>query len=158
MTALILYPILCATFFYLLSRAVVTSWLWTRYPRWLAAFLDCASCSGTWIGLILAIVGGHVYDLDFLGLDGESPSTWPVVALCSTLWTPLVAALHQKALEFLGTAIMADPETPPMSIPEMTPTPSDSTMPIPAIQRMPLQAPAQSPELDSSTSDRKDLA
>ena len=148
MTAFLLYPLLCGTFFYLGSRAVITSWLWSRYPRWLAGFMDCSACAGTWLALLIAIVGGKVYHLDFLGLDGEDPKTWPVVAFAGTCWTPLISALHQKALMTLGTALEPEPEEE-TSVPRVTPASNDSTMPIPSTQRLPLQ-PNPEDEVSSS--------
>ena len=105
MQALILYPLLTAALFYLGSRAVITSWLWTRYPRWLAAWADCAACSGFWYGTLTAVV----FKFSLFGLDGHHWTTPIIVGLCSMIWTPMVAALHQTALLHLGSAL-PDPE------------------------------------------------
>lgn len=105
MSVLVLYPLLTAAIFYLGSRAVITSWIWSRYPRWLAMLADCAACSGFWAGLGVA----WALRFPFLGLDGHHWFTPVVVGLCSMIWTPLVAALHQHAMITLGSAI-PDPE------------------------------------------------
>lgn len=105
MTAVVVYPLICAALFYLGSRAVITSWLWSRYPQPLAKFLDCAACAGTWYGAGVAAFGGLVLDLDFLTLDGQAPTTWVIVGLCAMIWTPIVASWQSNALNTLGSAV-----------------------------------------------------
>jgi hypothetical protein len=99
--SLLLYPLLTAAAFYLGSRAVITTWLWSRYPARLAAFMDCAACSGFWYGAGAALV----FQQPFLGLDGHAWTTPIVVGLCSIIWTPVVAAMQQRALDELGSAL-----------------------------------------------------
>jgi hypothetical protein len=77
---LLLFILLPAASFYLLSRATITHFIWSRYPTWLGKLRDCAACSGFWDTLL---------------------------RLCGVIWTPLVAALQHKALETLGT-VFAD--------------------------------------------------
>ena len=67
--SLILYGTLCAATYYLVARAKVTSFLWRRYPRWLAYWTDCSACSGTWYALGWAFVGQH-FNVSHLGLPG----------------------------------------------------------------------------------------
>jgi hypothetical protein len=111
MTAFFIYPLIAAALYYLGSRAAITAPLWSRYPKAIASFMDCAACAGTWYGFGITVTGGTIYNLDFAGLDGADPVTWIVGGLCATITTPLVAALHLKALEFLGSAVSDDEPT-----------------------------------------------
>lgn len=101
MGVVLLYALLTAAAFYLGSRAVITEPIWSLYPRKLAAWADCAACSGFWYGLGVAIV----LKFPLLGLDGGHWLTPVVAGLCSMIWTPLVAALHQLAMIHLGSAL-----------------------------------------------------
>lgn len=102
----ILFIVLITTaLYYLGSRALITSWLWSRYPQRLARFMDCAACTGFWYGLGVTLVLGSSVPFDV--------PTWGVpiiVGLCSMVWTPLVAALMQIALERLGSVVPPDAE------------------------------------------------
>ena len=101
MTSLLLYPLLTTAAYYLGARALVTRFLWSRYPVWLDSFMLCSACSGFWYGLGAGIYG-RFYGVDFLGLPARDLSTPLVIAFCSTVWTPLVSALHATALDRLG--------------------------------------------------------
>ncbi len=101
MGVVLLYALLGAAAWYLLSRAAITEFAWSRYPRWFARLADCASCAGFWIGVGLAAA----FRLDFLGLDGRSWQTPGVVGLCAVVWTPVVALAQQWCLAKLGTAV-----------------------------------------------------
>jgi hypothetical protein len=106
--AIILYMLVTPALYYLGSRAMITSFLWLRYPARLSLFMDCSACSGTWYGAIVGSIGGYYLDLPFLGLDGDRPATIIVIALCSMTWTPIIAALMQWAFETLGSAAPID--------------------------------------------------
>jgi hypothetical protein len=96
---LLVYSFLTSAMFYLGSRAIITRWLWSRYPSWLASWADCAACSGFWYGLIVGNVG-YFY---------VSYAPHPiVVALCSMVWTPIVSAHMQAGIERLGSAVEPD--------------------------------------------------
>ena len=41
-------------------------------------------------------------DLPFLGLEGRAPYTPIVVGFCATVWTPILAAVHQWGMTALG--------------------------------------------------------
>lgn len=113
METLTLYALCTASLFYLGSRALITSFLWSRYPRQLASFMDCSACSGTWYGGLVGYVGGYHLGLPFLGLPGDSPATVAAVALCSMAWTPIVAGFVQRGFDALGSAVDSDePEQP----------------------------------------------
>jgi hypothetical protein len=101
----ILYAFCTASMFYLGSRAVITSWLWRRYPRRLAAFMDCSACSGAWYGALIAYIGGYQLELPLLGLPGARASTVALAALCSIVWTPIAAGLMQRGFDVLGVAV-----------------------------------------------------
>lgn len=101
MSTVLLYALLTTAMFYLGSRAVITAPIWSRYPRKLAALLDCAACSGFWMGLVAAFV----LKFPLLGLDGDHWLTPVVAGLCAMIWTPLVAVLHQTAMIHLGSTL-----------------------------------------------------
>lgn len=98
MTALILYPLLCAAAYYLAARAKITRPLWSRYPRWLDEFTLCAACSGFWYGLACGGLGWWL-KLPLGGLPPREPATVVIVGLAAIVWTPVVAAAHLRALE-----------------------------------------------------------
>lgn len=102
MTGMIILALLTTSAFYLGSRAVVTEFLWSRYPVRFARFMDCAACSGFWYGLIAGAA---------LGPTMELPPTLNLVygpvliGLCSIVWTPIVAGVMQRGFEQLGAVI-----------------------------------------------------
>jgi hypothetical protein len=106
MSALILYSLLSAALFYLGSRAIVTRWLWSRYPPRFASFMDCAACTGAWLGAILATVLGRHVPIDVFELSALAWYTPIVVGLCMIVLTPIVAGLMQRGLDSLGSAIV----------------------------------------------------
>lgn len=91
--------LLTTTLFFLGSRARITQSIWSRYPRWLERFMDCAMCTGAWYGIAVAIVllklGYHYPGLD----DRHAPF---VIFLASAAWTPIVSAIVQWSMEWLG--------------------------------------------------------
>lgn len=91
----LVYPLLTAAMFHLGARALITTFLWSRYPPKLDQLMSCAACSGTWYGLIVAAVGWW-YGVPFLGVDHWV--TIPIVGLASMVWTPIVADWHERAL------------------------------------------------------------
>jgi hypothetical protein len=98
---LIIYSLLCAAMFYLGSRAKITDWLWSRYPRKLAGFMDCAACTGFWWGVVWSVV----LPFDISGLGWMAPG---VTGLCMVVLTPIAAGLMQVALDHLGS-VQVDP-------------------------------------------------
>lgn len=109
METLVLYALCTAALFYLGSRAVITRPLWSRYPSWLATFLDCSACSGFWYGLGVAALGGYALHLPFLGMPGDRLATVALAGLASLTWTPIVAGLMQRGFDTLGSAVI-EPE------------------------------------------------
>lgn len=107
----ILFALLSAAWFYLASRALITRWLWSRYPEPIGRFFDCAACSGFWYGLVLALALGSSLHLTYLGLDLTRAYTWPLVALASIVTTPIAAAIMQWALGLLGSAYTEMPNS-----------------------------------------------
>lgn len=112
MKTLLLYALCTPGLYYLGSRAVITSFLWNRYPAKLAGFMDCSACSGTWYGALVAYIGGYLLGLDFMDLPGDAPATVAIVALCSMTWTPIGAGLMQRGFDTLGSAVDVEPELP----------------------------------------------
>jgi hypothetical protein len=106
---IILYPLLTVAFYYLLSRAMITRFLWSRYPKWLDYYTLCAACSGFLYGIAVAFAIGWYRDMSFLGLPGRWWGTPLVVGLSSLVWTPVVARWHiQSLLDVSGTDGRAD--------------------------------------------------
>jgi hypothetical protein len=105
---LLLYALCSAALFYLGSRAMVTSWLWSRYPSKLAQFMDCAACTGFWLGLGLGYVGGYHLGLDLLGLEGDRAATVALAGLCSLTVTPIAAGVMQWGFDKLGHVAIFD--------------------------------------------------
>lgn len=99
---LILYALLTTALYYLAARAVITKFLWSRYPGWLDHYTMCAACSGFLYGIIVAFAIGWTQDLAFLGLQGRLWVTPICVGLGSMVWTPLLAHFHIQALVQLG--------------------------------------------------------
>jgi len=110
MQALILYGLWSASLFYLGSRALITRWLWSRYPNVLVVFMDCSACSGTWYGALVAYLGGFHLGLSYMGLPGDSWATVAVAALVSMSTTPILAGLVQKSFDSLGHIEIEDGE------------------------------------------------
>lgn len=44
MNGLILYPMLTTALYYLGARAMITKFIWSRYPKWLDKFMLCSAC------------------------------------------------------------------------------------------------------------------
>lgn len=100
----IVYVFMCSALFYLGSRAVITRWLWSRYPPKLASFMDCAACTGFWYGLILALTIGRWEHISYLGhYDGWTPL---LIALSAIVWTPIGAGIMQWGFDHLGSAVV----------------------------------------------------
>jgi hypothetical protein len=105
----LLYCLLTTAAYYLMARALVTQWLWSRYPPALDRFFWCAACSGFWYGLAVAFAIGWWRDLPFLGLPGRFWLTPIAVGLGSIVWTPLLAKKHVEALLYLGESDKVEP-------------------------------------------------
>lgn len=101
MTALVLYPLLTTAIYYMGARALITRWLWSRYPARLDLFMSCSACVGFWAGLGAGLLGRRI-GLDFMSLNAGAWYTPLLVAACSIVWTPIVAWLHISTLDQLG--------------------------------------------------------
>ncbi len=118
--ALLAQIMVCAALFYLGSRAVITSWMWSRYSPRLAAFMDCAACTGFWYGAATAgATAGAGAAMPISGLFQDSAgghlAAVFVTGLCAMVWTPIAAAVHQHSLLVLGSAIPDPAELSPSS-------------------------------------------
>ncbi len=103
MIVLILFSLISTALWYLGSRALVTRWLWSKYPKPLSEFMDCPACVGFWWGLLLdwqvsPHVGGHA-----LGLPSWPIWTLILTGLCLLVTTPIVAGLMQRGFDSAGT-------------------------------------------------------
>ena len=103
---ILLYPILCAAAYHLLSRATLTYPLWSRFPAWLDGYFTCAACSGTAYGAACGLLGAW-QRWPLCGLPGRSFAAVLCAAAGGMVWTPLVAALHLAALQDLSRRIHA---------------------------------------------------
>jgi len=120
MTTIALYTLLTTATYYLLARAMITKWLWSRYPAWLEYYTLCAACSGFLYGVAVAFAIGWTQNWPFLGLEGRFWGTPIVVGLGSLVWTPILADFHIRALLQLGVADPRDmpPTDPPLESPD----------------------------------------
>jgi len=104
MSTLALFAILSAAIFYLGSRALITRWLWSRYSPTFARFMDCAACTGFWLGAVLSLTLGQDRDPVFhSNIEIEAI----LVGLCMLVVTPMVAGLMQHSLNVVGDATIA---------------------------------------------------
>jgi hypothetical protein len=103
--SLLIYALLTPSLFYLGSRAVITSWLWSRYPPKLAKFMDCSACSGFWYGVLVSAVLRLPVPV-YSGLRSEFIPL--LVGLCAIVWTPIVGGIMQAGFERLGSVIGED--------------------------------------------------
>ena len=94
--------LLSAAFYYLGSRAVITSWLWSRYPPRLAKFMDCAACSGFWYGVLTydVMIATRYIEGSFLASLGTG--------LCTLVTTPILGGLMQWGFDTLGSVVPDD--------------------------------------------------
>ncbi len=112
MATLLLYVLLSSAFFYLGSRALITRWLWSRYPAGLVGFMDCAACTGFWYGFLSALTLGRSQNLALFDLAADAWVTPPIVGLCTLVLTPIVAGLMQRGLDSLGSVVQPDDQQP----------------------------------------------
>lgn len=116
MLTIVVYALLSTSLFYLGSRALITRFLWSRYPRWLATFMDCPACVGFWWGLGLSLALGDGHELDGLISDHVNSydflrgchNTSLLIGLISIVTTPIVAGIMQRAFDYLGSAVPPD--------------------------------------------------
>lgn len=87
--------------YYLLARAEITRFLWSRYSPRVDRFMACAACTGFWYGLVVSCLG-WAWQWEMLGLPARSYLTPPIVGLCSMIWTPVVSWIHLEAHTRLG--------------------------------------------------------
>jgi hypothetical protein len=109
-TTLALYALLTTAAYYLLAKAMITRWLWSKYPAWLDYYTSCAACSGFLYGVVVALVLGWPLKLTFLGLDGRAWFAPVLVGLGSMVWTPIIANMQIHSLINLG---VPDPSSDP---------------------------------------------
>lgn len=109
MSGAALYPLLCAAAYYLGAQAVITRFLWSRYPSSVDSLMTCASCSGFWYGIGAGYLG-RVLDIPFLGLDPGAWHTPLIVGFCAIVWTPVVSWLHLAALAAIGGGDVSEAE------------------------------------------------
>lgn len=108
MTALLVYSLLTSALYYLLARAEISRFLWSRYPAKLDHFMTCAACSGFWYGVLVSVVLGHFGGFHFPELPDDGYTAHVIVGLCSIVWTPVVSWLHLAALDRLGSTGSAE--------------------------------------------------
>lgn len=104
MNDLLLLGVLGAAAHYLLYRALITRWLWSRYPARLDAFLSCSACTGFWIGAGVGLYWRY-RGISSLGLQADDPALILASALACLAVAPIVAWLQIAALERLGGGV-----------------------------------------------------
>lgn len=107
---IVAYVLATTALYYLGSRARITSFLWSRYPKWLDTLMLCSACVGAWFGFALGGLGAW-REWSYLGLPGRDGFTVALVGLGSMVWTPIMAALHLWALDRVAAA-PPEPEPP----------------------------------------------
>jgi apolipoprotein N-acyltransferase len=102
-----IYPVLTASLWYLFSRAKITEPIWSSYGDGdFAYMMDCAACAGFWWGLVVHNIG-IFWSVPFLSVTNP----WalllmtPVVMVMSAWWTPVLAAVHDRAMTTLGHTV-----------------------------------------------------
>jgi hypothetical protein len=93
-----IYALLAYIGHYLLARATITSWLWSRYPDWLDRWAMCPACSGTWIGVACATYFGWVKHWPLAGVAGNTVLAVVLAGAWTMFTTPLLAYVHLHAL------------------------------------------------------------
>jgi len=94
----ILLPVVSTVLFYLAGHAVITQWLWSRYPAWLEAWAMCPACSGVWWGGGLGLLFGKWLGLSIFGLPPTHWGTWLVTSAWCAFWMTLLAWVQLRAL------------------------------------------------------------
>jgi hypothetical protein len=120
MLDLLTYAIFASTMFYLGSRATVTRWLWSRYPKRFAEFMDCPACAGFWYGWFLALTIGRDQHLMLFGRVFDCGTYFGydkalVVGFAMIVLVPIVSGLMHMGLSWVGsaTAVWEAPSTDP---------------------------------------------
>lgn len=100
---LIVFGIVCAAAHWVIARASITEWFWSRATGKLAALLACPACSGWWIAI-------GCYTFGFRPLEGLHWDWtfvhWTCTGLLGVFLTPVFEAALLGSLK-----ITAIPET-----------------------------------------------
>jgi hypothetical protein len=104
MSSLLLLVLLSTAFYYLGSRATITSFVWDRYPPAFGRFMDCAACSGFWYGILVStafVVAGRDLPLEL------TPDVLSILVCgwISMVLTPIGAGLLQRGFEMNGSTL-----------------------------------------------------
>lgn len=102
MSAVVLYALVTTTMYYLGARALITQWLWSRYPAWLDKLTLCAACSGFWYGLAIG-AWGYWRAIPYGPLPGDRWDTVIAIGVASSVTTAIGAQLLLRALAETGS-------------------------------------------------------
>ncbi len=108
MDAAILIAFITPALFHLGARATLTAAVHSRYPAWLAGFMNCAACAGAWYAMILAVL------FHLGGWPIFASTSWLTViaaGLASIWWTPIAVDLQERALMNLSTNLVPSEDT-----------------------------------------------
>ena len=99
MIAALLIGVIGAAVHYLSYHAVITQWLWSRYPQ--GGFFDklfsCAACTGTWVGLGMAAYFRHK-EAVLLEVAHDDPFLFVAAGAIGMVVTPLITFAHLGSL------------------------------------------------------------
>lgn len=90
---LFLLGVLSATVHWIVARASITRFFWSRVRGWLAKLLACPACSGFWIGLTLMVVDVQVVE------HASTPVNWVTNGLLGLYLTPVFQAVFLLGLD-----------------------------------------------------------
>ncbi len=86
--------ILGTVLWYLVSQAEITTFLWSRYPRWFDDWASCPACSGTWFTALVALV----LDVPVLDYAARSWQALVLAGLWGCFWVPVASWVLVKSL------------------------------------------------------------
>ena len=101
MTDLLYLGVAGAAAHFLLYRALITRWLWSRYPKAIEPFFACSACTGFWIGAAVGFLW-MARGIPALGLAADDPILPAASGVMTMVMAPIVSFLHLWALEQLS--------------------------------------------------------
>jgi len=117
LSQLLLFSLLTTALHWLIARAEITRFAWSRAPRPIDRLLRCAGCSGFWLG---GLVAGTGWAIPAALYNDSMRDAWTihaaVGALLGVVVTPVVEAVLLWGLE--RSAIDTSEEVTPVQRPQ----------------------------------------